>query len=230
MPRNSPRPSVSRPRMGIKGPRDVVPICSRASCGRAISTNMGRGGLRRHLLWGVCFFARPRGGTDCEGLKRGYRLHRRMKGADMAQSSQGAPPGVQRTGSRTGSNGSRIGSARAPAPGVKPLWALRKARGDAASERSRRGRSDEEVETQALVAVQRALGPLAPESRTRVLRWFAHVDDTGGEIKTPAVQPTFQDLAALFEAIRPKSDVDRTLAACYFRNEVLKEPDVGAVT
>ena len=42
--------------------------------------------------------------------------------------------------------------------------------------------------------------------------------------------PPFEDLAALFESARPKTDTDCAVAACYFRNQILKEADVGAVT
>jgi hypothetical protein len=92
-------------------------------------------------------------------------------------------------------------------------------------------RAVEEAETGALVIIQKALVPLALESKRKVLRWFA----TNYSVTPDTVSKTvgigergFEDLAALFEAVHPRTDVERALAACYFRNEVLHEGDVDA--
>lgn len=87
----------------------------------------------------------------------------------------------------------------------------------------------EEAETEALVTIHRALVPLSLESKRKVLRWFVTNYSVALEPNHQAVVGkgrSFEDLAALFEAAHPSTDVERALAACYFHNQVEKDSDV----
>lgn len=87
----------------------------------------------------------------------------------------------------------------------------------------------EEAEVRALVKIQRALAPLAAESRTRVLGWFSRSCARGLEASAVARSNSeFEDLSAVFEAADPKTEPERVLAACYYHVQACREPDVGA--
>jgi hypothetical protein len=91
----------------------------------------------------------------------------------------------------------------------------------------------EEAETDALVTIQRALVPLSLESKRKVLRWFVTNYSVSSEPKHPGAEAkgrAFADLAALFEAVHPSTDVERVLAACYFHNEIQNDPDMETRT
>lgn len=98
-----------------------------------------------------------------------------------------------------------------------------------ASRRALTRRPGEEAEIQALVRIQRALAPLDPDSRSRVLAWFvqpsASAAGTGG--RTPEGSE-FEDLSALFDAAAPKTEPERVLAACHYHHQVRGETDVLA--
>lgn len=90
-------------------------------------------------------------------------------------------------------------------------------------------RPGEEAEIQALVRIQRALAPLDPDSRSRVLAWFAQPSApmAGNEGRTSAGSE-FEDLSALFEAAGPKTEPERVLVACHYHQRVRGESDVLA--
>jgi hypothetical protein len=90
---------------------------------------------------------------------------------------------------------------------------------------------DEEAEIRAIVIIAKAIRPLSLKSRTRALGWFLPAGSLdSGEAGRPKEEAKFEDLPALFEAARPKTDVDRALAACYYHNVIRSEADVDART
>ncbi len=87
----------------------------------------------------------------------------------------------------------------------------------------------EEAETEALVTIHRALVALSLESKRKVLRWFVTNYSVTLEPRHQTVagkERSFEDLAALFEAVHPSTDVERALSACYFHNQVANDSDV----
>lgn len=101
---------------------------------------------------------------------------------------------------------------------------------------------DDEAEAQAIISITRALKPLAPDARRRVIEWAvakygASVPTSGaprGATDRPSADPraatpspatgggagidpeAFEDFASLCEAAQPANDLERTIAACYW--------------
>lgn len=104
-------------------------------------------------------------------------------------------------------------------------------------------------EIDAMSAVAKALGDLdSDEARARVLRWAGEryavtipstfrgvADDSSVSPKAPEVdlreggdggkvEPKFDDFVDLFDAVDPKSDVDKALTAAYWLQVISKQP------